>query len=269
MTTTDTGFTGSIPEMYERYLVPLIFRPYAEDLALRLGRLRPERVLELAAGTGVVTRELSRALPGAKITATDLNQPMLYEAARVASAASVEFRQADATELPFADSAFDAVVCQFGVMFFPDRAKAYAEARRVLRPGGRFVFNVWERLERNHFAQVVGEALTAEFPDNPPHFMERVPHGYFDETQIRRDLKAGGFSQDAEVSTLATLVEAASARDVAIAYCQGTPLRNEIEARAPGRIEAVTRRVEAALTAKYGSGAVRGQIEATVVVVVK
>ena len=177
----DSGFAGSIPQLYDTYLVPLIFEPYAADLAQRLRARSVTRVLEIAAGTGVVTRALASALPASvSIVATDLNQAMLDRAAAVGTARPVEWRQADAMQLPFADGAFDAVVCQFGVMFFPDKAKAFAEARRVLKPGGVFIFNVWDRIEDNEFADVVTTALAPVFPADPPRFLARTPHGYHD-----------------------------------------------------------------------------------------
>ena len=164
----DKVFAGSIPKLYESHLVPLIFEPYAIDLAKRLASRSPARVLEIAAGTGVVTRQLASVLaPGTAIVATDLNQPMLDLAAALGTARPVEWRQADAMQLPFEDGAFDAVVCQFGVMFFPDKAKAFAEAKRVLRPGGVYLFNVWDRIEENEFADIVTKSLAALFPERP------------------------------------------------------------------------------------------------------
>src|SRR5919206_2122742 len=174
-------FEGSIPETYDRYLGPLLFEPYARDLAARLADLAPARVLETAAGTGVATRALVRALPaGAVIIATDLNRPMLDLAAARLETAEVTWQQADALALPFADGTFDAVVCQFGAMFFPDKAAAHREARRVLRRGGRFVLSVWDRLERNELAQLVDGAVAARFPEDPPRFLARVPYDYHD-----------------------------------------------------------------------------------------
>ena len=229
---TDKVFSGSIPKVYETYLVPLIFESYADDLVKRLAVNPPTRVLEIAAGTGVVTRRLASILPaGSAIVATDLNQPMLDQASATGTARPVEWRQADALRLPFADATFDAVVCQFGVMFFPDKAKAFSEARRVLQPGGVFIFNVWDRIEANEFADTVTTALAAMFPANPPRFMARTPHGYHDRQIVERDLVSGGFSAPPRIDTLAARSRAASARNPAIAYCQGTPLRNEIEAR--------------------------------------
>ena len=151
MTSTDAAFSGSIPGLYERYLVPMLFEPYALDLAQRTGALRPRHILETAAGTGVVTDAIIRKLPDIEVTATDLNQGMLDVAAARIKSPCVKFRQADAQSLPFPDASFDAVVCQFGVMFFPDRITAYREARRVLKPGGRFLFNVWNRIEEHRF----------------------------------------------------------------------------------------------------------------------
>ena len=267
---TDTGFAGSIPLIYETLFVPLIFAPYAEDLVNRLRARRVSRVLEIAAGTGVVTRAMAAALPASvPIVATDLNQAMLDCAAAVGTARAVEWRQADAMQLPFADKAFDTVVCQFGAMFFPDRPKAYAEVRRVLQPGGTFIFNVWDRISENEFTDVATAALEPLFPADPPRFMARTPHGYHDKGAIARDLAAGGFAGAPEITTVEARSRAASARDVAVALCQGTPLRNEIEARDASRLEAATDAAEAALVSRFGSGAIDGKIQAHVIVVAR
>lgn len=264
----DRLFAGSIPQLYERYLVPLIFEPYAADLAARVALRRPARVLEIAAGTGVVTRRLAAALaPAASIVATDLHQAMLDQAAAVGTSRPVEWRQADAMQLPFPDESFDVVVCQFGVMFFPEKARAFAEARRVLRPGGAFVFNVWDGIEHNEFAQTVTLALEALFPDDPPRFLARVPHGCSDMGVITRQLAEGGFVRQPEVSTLAARSRADSPDIPALAYCQGTPLRSEIEARDPARLVEATNVAAAAIRQRFGRGAVTGRIQAHVVVV--
>jgi SAM-dependent methyltransferase len=265
---TDKVFAGSIPRIYDAYLVPLIFEPYAADLAKRLASRRVSRVLEIAAGTGVVTRALASALPRSVIiVATDLNQAMLDRAAEVGTKRAVEWRQADAMQLPFADGTFDAVVCQFGVMFFPDKPKAYAEARRVLGPGGVFIFNVWDRIEENEFADTVTSALAPLFPKDPPRFMARIPHGYHDHRAIQRDLANGGFARSPAFDTLAARSRAASPGIPAIAYCQGTPLRNEIEARDAARLDASTDAATAAIARKFGQGAVDGKIQAHIVTV--
>ena len=172
----DRAFAGSIPQLYEQYLVPLIFDPYARDLASRVVSLAPSAVLEIAAGTGAVTRHLAAQLStDTSIVATDLNQTMLNHAISVGTSRPVTWQQADAMSLPFAESSFDVVVCQFGSMFFPDKAVAFAEARRVLRPGGRFIFNVWDRIEDNEFADCVTEAMVPLFPSDPPRFLARLP----------------------------------------------------------------------------------------------
>jgi len=190
-------FAGSIPENYDRYMVPLIFEPFAADVAERAAGLSPRAVLETAAGTGVVTRALApRLASDARYTVTDLNQPMLdYAAARQAPDGRLDWRQADALALPFEPAAFDLVCCQFGAMFFPDRIAAYREARRVLKRGGHFLLSVWDRIEENIFAHDVTSALARLFPHDPPRFLARTPHGYHDAAQIRDDLAAAGFSR--------------------------------------------------------------------------
>jgi ubiquinone/menaquinone biosynthesis C-methylase UbiE len=265
MANVDTVFSGSIASLYDRYLGPLIFEPYAEDLARRLSALDPKRVLETAAGTGIVTRMLERSLSsGASIVATDLNQPMLDHAAERISSSRVSWQKVDAQALPFPDGAFDAVVCQFGVMFFPDKQKAYREARRVLKPGGRFVFNVWDRIEHNEFADLVTAAVADLFADDPPRFLTRTPHGYHDQQAIIAELRSAGFA-DVAAETLTRRSVAPSCRDPAIGYCQGTPLRNEIEARDPGRLVEVTEAAASKISAQFGNGPVDGKIQAHVI----
>jgi len=263
---TDKIFAGSIPKLYETLLVPLIFEPYAADIARRLASRSPTRVLEIAAGTGVVTRALVSVLPErTAIVATDLNQAMLDQAVATGTSRPVEWRQADAMQLPFEDGEFDAVVCQFGAMFFPDKPKAFAEARRVLRPRGIFIFNVWDRLEENEFAHAVTAAMEDVFRENPPRFRARTPHGYYDRATIARDLAQGGFNASPEIVTIAARSRAESARIPAVAFCQGTPLRNEIEARNAGRLGEATDVAAQAIARRFGDGAVDGKIQAHVV----
>jgi SAM-dependent methyltransferase len=264
----DKIFAGAIPKLYETYLVPLIFAPYAADLAGRLVARPPSRVLEVAAGTGVATRALAATLPATTaIVATDLNQAMLDEAAAIGTARPVEWRAADAMQLPFADATFDAVVCQFGAMFFPDKAGAFAETRRVLRPGGLFIFSVWDHIAENEFADTVTTALEALFVADPPRFMARTPHGYHDQRAIERDLAGGGFTAAPRFDTVAARSRAATPRIPAIAYCQGTPLRNEIEARDAARLDEATNAAENALGERFGRGAVDGKIQAHIITV--
>ena len=251
MTSTDTVFAGSIPALYHQLLGPLLFEPYAWDLAERAGALQPARILETAAGTGIVTGAMIREAPRAGIVATDLTQAMLDVAAARLVSWRVQFQQADAQSLPFEDASFDAIVCQFGVMFFPDRPAAYKEARRVLKPGGRFLFNAWDRLENNPVTNAVAGAVAALFPHDPPGFFGRVPFGYHDPARIEADLRAAGFA-DIAAETVAK-ASRVSARDAATGLCQGTPLRAEIEAR--GSFDRATEAAAAALAPLDGTDA--------------
>jgi ubiquinone/menaquinone biosynthesis C-methylase UbiE len=266
MAATDKLFAGSIPEIYDRYFVPLIFEVYARDLAERIARVEPQNLLETAAGTGVLTRAIaSRLLAQAHIVATDLNQPMLNHAATKQSQPNrVTWRQADALALPFEDKTFDVVACQFGAMFFPDKVAGYREARRVLKPRGHFFFNVWDKISDNEFADVVTDALATVFPQDPPRFMARIPHGYHDVEKIRAELTAAGFT-DVSIDTVEHRSRAASPSDPAIAYCQGSPLRNEIEARDASRLADATQAATDLLARRFGSGPVDGRIKAHVI----
>jgi len=266
MTASDKAFTGSIPQVYDRLLVPMIFAPYARDLAQRIKVHQPRDLLETAAGTGVVTAALASELPeSTQITATDLNEPMLARAkTHLADKPQIKWQQADALALPFSDRSFDIVVCQFGVMFFPDRVKGYAEARRVLKPGGHFVFNVWDKIEDNDFANVVHQTLQQMFPDNPPQFMARTPHGYHDAARIRADLMEAGFT-DIAIETVEHRSRANSPNDPGAAFCEGTPMRGEIEARGAPGLEAATQKSADALARRFGNGPIEGRIRALVI----
>lgn len=268
MTATDTLFAGSIPAIYDQYMVPLVFKPYARLVADRAEALRPARILETAAGTGVVTGELCRALPSAEIIATDLNQPMLDQAARRISASNVRFQAADAQALPFPDGSFDLVVCQFGVMFFPDKVRANAEARRVLREGGRYLLVIWDRIEHNLATMAAGRAVAQLFPGQEMRFFERVPFRYHDVGQIENDLLAAGFT-DIEYETVELRSGAASAEDAAIALVQGTPVRSDIEEIDPSRLGEATEAAAEALRQYEGPDGFDAPMSARLVTAIK
>ena len=269
MTGRDAVFAGSIPALYDRYLGPLLFEPFARDVAGRVVGLRPGRVLETAAGTGIVTEALAERLPAAAtLVATDLNQAMIDHASTKPALKRVELRQADALSLRFADASFDVVVCQFGVMFFPDRVVGYREARRVLAPGGRFVLSVWDSLQHNPITRVVVEAMAVRYPHNPPRFLARTPHGHHDTGVLRHDLAAAGFGPIV-VETVTLPSRAASAEHAAIGLCQGTPMRGEIEALDPSGLIAATEAAAAALRSAFGTGAIEAPMQAVVVTAAK
>lgn len=262
----DDVFAGSIPELYDEMLVPLIFEQYADDLATRTRRLNPERVLEVAAGSGVVTRAVAPVLgPTAEYTVTDLNGPMLEHARSMQpDSERLVWKTADALDLPFEEGVFDLILCQFGAMFFPDRVGAYREAHRVLRDGGAFIFSMWDRLERNAFAFEVTRALAEMFPDDPPEFLARTPHGHFDPAIYRSELQKAGFG-DVRVELVEAVSVAESPSRAAVAYCQGTPLQNEIELRGEPGLEAATRAATDAIRRRFGDGPVAGAIRGFVI----
>ncbi len=268
MATQDFVFSGSIPAIYDRYMVPLIFAPYAEEVARRARALMPGHVLETAAGTGVVTQALHRALPDAEIIATDLNARMLEVAAARVRSDKVSFEAADAQELRFADESFDHVVSQIGVMFFPDKVRGNAEARRVLRDGGHYLLVIWDKVERNLATMMAGRAVADLIPEGAGRFYERVPFRYHDQAQIAADLQAAGFD-DVEFETVSLTSRAASARDAAIALVQGTPMRADIEQVAPGKLGAATDAAAEALAQFEGPNGFSAPMSAYLVIATK
>lgn len=251
MTSGDAAFVGSIPDVYERLLVPMIFAEPARHLAAAVLAADPADILETAAGTGVLTRALVDG-GAARITATDLNRPMLEAAALRCPSSAVRWQVADALDLPLPDRSFDAVVCQFGAMFFPDVPRAYAEARRVLRGGGAFWFTVWDRIEANPVWRLVSDTLAAAAPRDPVRFLRRTPYGYFDADLITEHLRSAGY--DSVVIDRRTGCVASNARDVATAVCHGTPLRVELQAHPTLDVDAATVLATDALRDEYGDG---------------
>jgi len=266
MPDSDKVFAGSVPENYDRYIVPLIFQPYADDMARRVAARAPQAVLEMAAGTGAVTRAVAAVLaPDATYMVTDLNQPMLDHArSRQGGDPRLSWRHADAQQLPFSDGSFDVACCQFGAMFFPDRVQAYREARRVLKPQGVYLFSIWDGIDHNVFAKDVTDAMAEFFPDDPPRFLARTPHGHGDTALIRREVLEAGFS-NVTIETRREQSRALSARIVAMSYCQGTPLRGEIEARRADALDEATACAEKAIIARHGAGEISAKIQAHVI----
>ncbi|MEO6255817.1 MAG: methyltransferase domain-containing protein [Sphingomicrobium sp.] len=268
MSDTDVAFAGSIPGLYDRYMGPMLFEPYAALIAERARALEPERILETAAGTGIVTAALHAALPQAEIVGTDLNPAMLAVAALRVQSAKVNFRQADAQSLPFADASFDLVACQFGVMFYPDKVAANAEARRVLRDGGHYLLAIWDSIDRNLATKAAGAAVAALFPDDSAAFYERIPFRYHDRAAIEGDLRRAGFTQIA-FDTVELRSRAPSARDAAIGLCQGTPMRAELEKHGPGTLEYATQIATEALRQFEGADGFDAAMSAHIVLATK
>lgn len=256
----ENWWSDSMPAAYEQYLVPALFRPYAADLVGRIKQMQPARILELAAGTGVVTREMAAASVEASVTATDVNPVMIAEGSLHAPGA--KWQQADATTLPFDDDTFDVVVCQFGAMFFPDRPTAYGEARRVLSEGGTFLFNTWGPVAANGFTAALLESVDEILGPNSGSFITEVPFGYYDEDRIRADLSAGGFEK-VSIERLELISTCPSAEDLARGYALGTPVRMDLEGA--GDLDSMTARLAASLEQRFGSGSITAPMLALVV----
>lgn len=268
MTASDAAFAGSIPALYDHYLGPLLFQPYAEDLARRAAALNPKRILETAAGTGIVTKAVHLACPEADIVATDLNQGMLDVAATRIQSDKVVFVAADAQQLPFDPEGFDLVVCQFGIMFMPDKVQANREAHRVLKPEGRYLLAIWDSLDRSPVIHASASAVADLFPEGTADFMRRAPFSYADPVLIEHDLFAAGF-RDIEIQTVTLRSRLPSAREAAIGLCQGTPMRMAIEEHGAHALERATQASAAALKQFKGPDGLDAPMAAHVVTATK
>lgn len=258
------AFVGSVPENYDRYLGPLLFEPYALDIVRRLQVSEGGSVLEIACGTGIVTRHLRNGLPkNARLVATDLNEAMLgYAVAKFQPDEAVEFKQADATNLPFGNACFNAVVCQFGLMFFPDKQAAMREIHRVLIDGGMFVFNVWDSIEQNELPRISRDTISSFFDHDPPTFYE-TPFGLHDQETIQKLLDEAGF-KDAQISVVASLGVSPSAMHAARGLVEGNPVIADINERARASASEVVDAVAAAIRSRCGDNPVRSKLQAIV-----
>lgn len=255
MNTTSTAFDGSIPENYDAYLGPLLFEFSAKDLAGRVKKMVGEsgEVLEIAAGTGVSTKLLRSALPeNVSILATDLSEGMLGHARKKrGDLTNVTYEVADALELPYENDRFDVVVCQFGIMFFPDKQKGLGEMMRVVKPGGFVIFNVWDTLEQNSIVELAARVISTFFESEPPKFLH-IPFGYNNVTEIKGLMENAGLDAiNAEV--IAATVEGSSPRDIARGFVTGNPTIIEIQARGTASPEAVVEKVQEEIEKEYGS----------------
>jgi SAM-dependent methyltransferase len=247
----DAAFIGSIPENYDRYLGPLFFHDYAAVMAARLEVVPGMRVLETACGTGIVTERLAARLAGqGTLVATDLNAPMLAYAAAKLPARDIGWKEADATKLPFEDGAFDALVCQFGLMFFPDKAAGVREAFRVLKPGGRFLVSVWDRLEDNPVARITHETVATFFPSDPPQFY-RIPFSLHDIAGGRGLLTSAGF-EDVRGERVEGAGVSPSTADAAKGLIEGNPVYQAIMERRPAALADIEVAVAEKLAAALG-----------------
>ncbi len=268
--TLERVLSSSVFDVYDESLVPLAFQAYADDAAVRLADVHAGSILEIAAGTGTVTRAMAVSLPDeVTITATDVVPGMLDRARRTGTARPVAWERANAIALPYESESFDVVVCQFGAMFFDPKRDAFAEARRVLRPGGRFLCSVWDGLDDNDFAAVVNDAVKSHFPDEPPRFLELEPYAYHDRDMIIADLRAAGFHAQPAIEQVEHVSRSATPVEVAAAFIGGTPLRDQVAARGPDLLADAITVTAAALAERFGPTDLQGRMSAQFVVTIR
>jgi len=256
-------FAGEIPGNYDRYLGPVIFEPYAHDLASRLADQKLQRVLEVACGTGIVTRRLRDALPAkTEIVATDLNPDMFeFAKAKFKTGENIRWQQADASALPFPDDSFDAVVCQFGYMFVPDKPAAMRESFRVLRKGGVFLFNVWGSFDANPFAEIAHTTISSFFDRDPPKFYE-IPFSLHDSKIVQELLQNAGFAEIESFSETKPC-RSPSAEDFATGLVRGNPVGAEAAERGVNP-EKLIEAVAQCLAKRFGAAPLESAMQAIV-----
>jgi len=224
-----TAFEGTIPVNYDKYLGPILFEPYALDIINRLKNDEIENLLELACGTGRLTRHLVGRIPAnGRLVATDLNQAMIDIAKTKVQDEKIEWKVVNAQDLPFADAQFDHIICQFGVMFFPDKQKSFEEALRVLRPGGKYILNSWESVEKNPRIDTIWQTVLEVFPNDPPEFLKKGPYAFNDQAGIEKLLRNAGF-KNIKIDTVATTPQYNGPDDLINGFVEGTTLYNNLK----------------------------------------
>lgn len=260
----NVAFAGSVPANYEQYLGPILFEPYALDIMQRLPKGSLNNVLEIACGTGRVTKHLLDAIgEKGKLVATDLNPDMIAIAKEKVADSRIEWQKADAQDLPFADNSFEAVICQYGVMFFPDKLKAFSETWRVLKPGGIFIFNAWDSLDANPGAQVIDNVLQEAFGEEAPNFLKEGPYSFYDQGQIRSLLKEASF-KNIQLDLVKVSSNFTSITDLAKGFLQGSPLFAYLQEKEKEKREAVTEKIMEKMRSEFGEASGKVDLQAIV-----
>lgn len=264
MVDASANFSGSVPEYYDSCLGPAWFDAFAVDLAQRLPARPSGDVLEIACGTGLLTRRMRERLdPTVRLVATDLSKAMLdYARGKLGDFKAIEWHEADAANLPFSDGEFGAVVCAFGIMFVPDKKAAFRQACRVLKEGGIFLFNVWDRIDENPHVAANAEVVEGLFPgDEEMRF--RIPYEMHNPALLQRLLAEAHFT-GVKIETKRLQLDRVSARTIAIGQIRGTPRSLLIEKRGVP-LDEVVENVSAALARIGGADPYRGSAQALVV----
>jgi ubiquinone/menaquinone biosynthesis C-methylase UbiE len=261
---TPTAFAGSVPANYDQYLGPVLFEPYAIDLVSRINKASYKNVLELACGTGRVTKHLVSSLPAqGSLIATDLNKDMLNVAKNIIPGTHVKWMVVDAQELPFDENTFDHIICQFGVMFFPDKKKGFDEAYRVLQTNGRFLFNVWDSLEMNPRSAIIKQIMQEIMGDEAPDFLSKGPYSYYDKDIIEASLESAGF-KNIKLEVVQKTAYYAFAEDLIKGFVDGSPLSAYLVQQSPSLQQKIKDRLKQVIVAEFGETRIISPMQAIV-----
>ncbi len=259
-----TAFAGSVPTNYDQYLGPVLFEPYAVDLVKRIDTTSYHNVLELACGTGRVTKHLASMLPvDGSLIASDLNSDMLNVARNILPGERIKWMEIDAQDLPFGDEGFDHVICQFGVMFFPDKMKAFTESYRVLQPDGRLLFNVWDSLEFNPRSAIIKQVMEEIMGSEAPDFLSKGPYSYYNKNEITTSLRNAGF-KNIQLEAVQKTAYYAFADDLIKGFVDGSPLNSYLVQQSPSLQKEIKDKLKQAIVSQFGETQIISPMQAIV-----
>lgn len=263
------NFNGSVPEVYETVLGNFIFEPFAVDIVNRISNKNAFNVLELAAGTGRVTKHLIHAFsPNAKIVASDISLPMMEKAKLVVSSQNLTWQQVDIADIPFSEGSFDVIVCQFGVMFLQDKLRAFSEIRRVLKLGGQLLFSTWACIEENPIWKISNQVATKFFGPAPAAIQKSGPFSICNAVDAEAQLHDAGFIHTkVEKQRITSSISSASL--AAKGFIHGLPLKDIIIKQNPEILSQIQEEMENSFADHFGNNPLTASFTAFVFEAIK